>query len=148
MLSAKKFLIPAVTAALALGSWAAPSVAADDSAGDEAAAEKSEKKRRSSCAFRRNISGFTVIDDEHFVLESGARDFLVTLSPGCRHLHFETAIAIKSTPAAGVCVERGDRVIVDRIYTCWIRDIEQVEDKKEAEKIVEERTKAEEEDGS
>lgn len=152
MPSAKNFLTSAAAAALVLAAWAAPQTAAGDhpkpAAGEETAkaGETAKKKKRGGCAFRRAINGFSVIDDEHFVLEAGSRDFLVTLSPGCHTLNFEMAIAIKSTPSAGICVERGDRVILDNHFTCWIREIEAVEDKKEARKLVEERKKAKQEE--
>lgn len=150
MLSAKNFVVSAAAAAFVLAAGAAPSVAGHEEAGagaHAAKAEKTEKKRRGGCPFRRSITGYSVIDDRHFVLESARKDYLITLSPGCRGLHFEMAIAIKSTPAAGICVERGDRVILDNHFTCWIQDIERVENKKEARAIVEERTAEEEEEG-
>ena len=146
MSSAKNLLVPALAAAFLFGAVPSLQASPEDAApAAEEKAEKTKKKKRSSCAFRRNLSGFSVIDEKHFLLESGTRDFLVTVSPGCRQLNFEMTIAIKSTPAAGICVERGDRVILNRFDTCWIRDIEPVENKAEAKKLVEERKKAEEE---
>lgn len=103
--------------------------------------EGQPKKRRSNCAFRRLISGFKVIDDSHFVLEAGRTEFLVTLTMGCYHLDFETVIAIRSLPAASICVEEGDRVILDRHYSCLIRKIEGVENMDEARRLVAERAK-------
>jgi hypothetical protein len=147
MLRAKSLLTPALAVVLAFG-VTAPQASPEKSPAPAAADEKADtakKKRRGSCAFRRNLNGFSVIDEKHFVLRSGTRSFLVTVSPGCRHLDFEMRIAIKSTPAAGLCVERGDRIIVNRFDTCWIRDIEPVENKAEAKKLVEERKKAAEE---
>lgn len=152
MPTARKFLIPALAALAAAALAAGTPAQAGKTAGktpeaaEKEAAPAKEKKKRSSCAFRRSINGFTVVDDKHLILESGVRHyFLATLSPGCHYLDFETAIAIKSTPAAGICVERGDRVILDDHYTCWIRDIEAVESKEEARKLVAGRTKPKDE---
>ena len=154
MSTAKKFLIPTAIAALTLGVSSLPgalaqddpeSVAVETKADDAQKDEKAEKKRRSRCAWRRSINGFSVIDRKHLILSAGTRDFLVTVSPGCQHLNFKSAIAIKSTPAAGACVEKGDRIILDHGFSCFISQIEWVENREEAKKLVAQRNEAEEE---
>lgn len=114
--------------------------------GPDSTAEAAEPERR-PCPFRRNISGWNAVKGSrrHVVLSTGPRDFLLTLSPGCRQLHFDETIALKSTPRAGLCVTRGDVIISRFGQRCFIIDIERVEDMKEARAIVAERMKAEEE---
>lgn len=111
----------------------------------ETKAESSKPKKR-PCPFRRSINGWNSIKGsrQHVVLTTGSRDYLLTLSSGCRHLTYTESIAVKSRPSAGLCITKGDIIIGRHHDRCFITDIERVKDLREAKAIVAARLQEEE----
>lgn len=134
----RKAVIGGLAMALLAG-VAVPAAATHHSVG-ETKAEKSKPKKR-PCPFRRSINGWNSLKGSrrHVVLSAGTSDYLLTLSAGCTHIDFSETIAIKSTPSVGLCVTKGDIIIARHHQRCFITDIEEVKDVKEAQAIVDAR---------
>lgn len=92
------------------------------------------------CVQIGSISGYTVIDDRHFVLRSGAnRYFLVTTATRCSGLRHGVQIATSIRGNQRICPPINEFVIPDDGWRCRIATIEAVEGQEAAREIVEER---------
>ena len=92
------------------------------------------------CVYVGNISGYSVIDDRHLILRSGASSFfLVTTATRCAGLNFGVEIATSIRGNQRICQPMSEFVIPDDGWRCRIASIEEVEDEDSARALVEER---------
>lgn len=92
------------------------------------------------CVQIGSISGYSVIDDRHLILRSGARNlFLVTTATRCAGLSYGVQIATSITGNQRICQPMSEFVIPDDGWRCRIASIEAVESEEEARTIIEQR---------
>ncbi|GGB83650.1 MULTISPECIES: DUF6491 family protein [Glycocaulis] len=92
------------------------------------------------CVQIGSISGYSVIDDRHLILRSGASSFfLVTTATRCSGLNFGVEIATSITGNQRICQPMSEFVIPDDGWRCRIASIEAVENEDAARALVEER---------
>lgn len=89
-----------------------------------------------------NINGYSVIDDQHLVLNGGAsRHYLVTLRNRCRDLRFGVQIATSFPSTTTLSSPHHEYVhAVNSPIRCYIDTVEEVESLEAAEALVEDRT--------
>lgn len=98
----------------------------------------------SECVSLRNINGYSVIDDRHVVLNSGAsRHYLITTRTRCSGLSFGAQIATSFGDNARICPPVAEYIIPSDGWRCAIDTIEEVESQEQAEALVAERAGAE-----
>jgi len=100
------------------------------------------------CVRLVNINGYSVIDDEHLVLNGGAsRHYLITLQRRCADLRF--GIQLRTTfPRNGrVCRPFLESVIAEDGWRCRAEQIEEVESLEAARALIEARAALDEEGG-
>lgn len=97
------------------------------------------------CVQIGSISGYTVIDDRHFVLQSGASNhFLVTTATRCSGLRYGVQLATSIQDNQRLCPPLNEYVIPEDGWRCRIASIEAVESHDAARALVEERRQASE----
>lgn len=95
------------------------------------------------CVQIGTINGYSVIDDRHFVLRSGASNFfLVTTATRCSGLRYGVELATSIRGNQRICQPFNEFVIPDDGWRCRIAGIEAVDSEEAAREIVEERRAA------
>lgn len=75
--------------------------------------DDAQQRPRSSCAFVDRIYNFKDIDDHTAVIQtSPSRSFKVTFFNSCREMRWALFARVVSRP--GICLSRGDKIIVGR----------------------------------
>lgn len=105
-----------------------------------------EQKEERVCFNSNNVRGYTVLDDRYvYVSERRNKHYLLTMQTRCTNLDGAFGIAISDTTSR-VC-SRGfgkiiyqDRLSGREVESCRIREIERVDDKEHAKRIVAART--------
>lgn len=99
-----------------------------------------ESVQSDRCVQIGTISGYSVIDDRHLILRSGARNFfLVTTATRCSGLNFGVEIATSITGNQRICQPMSEFVIPDDGWRCRIASIEAVDSEDAARTLVQER---------
>lgn len=92
------------------------------------------------CVQIGNISGYTVIDDRHFILQSGANShFLVTTATRCSGLQYGVQLATSIRGNQRICQPFSEYVIPEDGWRCRIAAIETVESPEAARELIEAR---------
>lgn len=119
---------------LALG-LAAPAALAQDPAPEAQAGEDAP-----NCVWLRNINGYTVLDDQHVVLNGGvSRHYLVTTRTRCSGLRFGVQIATSFDDTERLCQPMLEYIIPEDGWRCAIDTVEEVESIERARELVEAR---------
>lgn len=84
-------------------------------------------EEKPSCAFVQMINNFKYVDDRTAIFETGpSRRFKVTFFNSCRELKWAETVRVEAHP--GVCLEKGDVVVIGRVgfvpERCFIDKIE------------------------
>ena len=109
----------------------------------EEAADESSGASERVCVSVRSINSFDAIDDRHIYIKARSNEhYLFTLYGGCFGLRSAHRIAVKDT-FSSVCSNSHGEIIfqgMDRgLESCGIRNVEAVENKDDAEGLVEKR---------
>ncbi|PWE16606.1 hypothetical protein DDZ18_12630 [Marinicauda salina] len=89
----------------------------------------------------RNITGYSVIDDRHVLLNSGAsRHFLITTSTRCSGLRFGIQIGASFDDNERLCPPLVEHLVTDDGWRCPIESIEPVADIDAARELIEQRS--------
>lgn len=108
-------------------SLAAPAALAQDEAG-------------SNCVSLRNINGYTVLDDQHVVLNGGAsHHYLITTRTRCSGLRFGVQITTSFDDTERLCPPILEFITPQDGWRCAIDTIEEVESPEQARELVEAR---------
>lgn len=93
----------------------------------------------------QNINGYTVIDDEHLVLDGGARrHYLVTLRRRCPGLRFGAEIGLSFPSTTTLYTPFLEYVYTTDDMRCFIDTIEAIDSLDAARALIEERAAAQE----
>lgn len=112
-------------------------------------AQEAEEDGGSSCVRLRNINGYSVIDNQHLLLNGGVSDhYLVTTRTRCSGMRFGVQIGTSFDDNASICPPFLEYIIPDDGWRCAIESIEEVEDLEAARALIAERAEAEAEDES
>jgi len=91
-----------------------------------AMADDQPVKKRSSCAFVRQIDNFKEIDDYTAIIETSPnRRYKVTFVNSCRELRWAHFARVEARP--GICLSAGDKIVVGRhgfADRCIVRSVE------------------------
>lgn len=102
-----------------------------------AIAQPAGDEETSRCVYLRNINGYTVLDDQHVVLNGGAsRHYLVTTRTRCSGLRFGVQIATSFGETERLCRPFAEFIIPDDGWRCAIDTIEEVETLERARELV------------
>jgi hypothetical protein len=124
--------------ALALTLTAAPVLGAglQDSAGQDASAQ-ADGDEAPRCVTIRTISGYSVIDDRHLIIEGGpSRQYLVTTRQRCSGMRFGVQIGTSFTANQRICQPHMEYIIPDDGWRCLIDTIEEVDSREQAEELI------------
>lgn len=89
------------------------------------------------CVQIGNVSGYTVIDDRHFILQSGANNhFLVTTATRCSGLQYGIQLATSIRGNQRICQPFNEYVIPEDGWRCRIAAIEAVDSPDAARELV------------
>lgn len=92
------------------------------------------------CVQIGNISGYSVIDDRHFLLQTGANThFLVTTATRCSGLQYGVQLATSIRGNQRICQPFSEYVIPEDGWRCRIAAIEAVDSPEAARELVEAR---------
>lgn len=90
-----------------------------------------------NCVYLRNINGYTVLDDQHVVLNGGAsRHYLVTTTTRCSGLRFGVQIATSFGDTERLCRPFMEYIIPEDGWRCAIDTVEEVESVEQARELV------------
>ncbi|MCP2670533.1 DUF6491 family protein [Maricaulaceae bacterium EIL42A08] len=126
---------------LTLAAFGTSGIQAQDAAVDGTSEPVQEPPR---CVRLVNINGYSVIDNQHMVLNGGAsRHYLVTLRRSCTGLRFGAQVGTTFRSNARVCQPVVEDVITSDGWRCPIDTVEEVESLEAAEALIESRAEAE-----
>lgn len=92
------------------------------------------------CVQVRSIDGYSVIDDRHAVLNSGAsRHYLVTTRTRCSGLRQGVALGTSFGGNQRICNPQLEYLTPEDGWRCAIETIEEVESREAAESLIEQR---------
>lgn len=136
--SISKLSALAMLSAALLAACASDAPPAADAGAGAAAADAPSR-----CVQLRNISGYTVIDDQHVVLRGGvSRRYLVTTRSRCTDMRFGAAVATSFGSNARLCPPIVEYVIPREGRRCLIDTVEEVESLEAARALVAQRAQA------
>ncbi|MBI1264992.1 MAG: hypothetical protein GC187_09690 [Alphaproteobacteria bacterium] len=124
--------------ALALTLTAAPVLGAglQDSAGQDASA-RADGDDAPRCVTIRTISGYSVIDDRHLLIQGGpSRQYLVTTRQRCSGMRFGVQIGLSFSDNERICQPHMEYIIPDDGWRCLIDTIEEVDSREHAEDLI------------
>lgn len=131
-------------AASALALTAAPVLGAglQDGAGQDASA-RADGDDAPRCVTIRTISGYSVIDDRHLLIQGGpSRQYLVTTRQRCSGMRFGVQIGTSFTANQRICQPHMEYIIPDDGWRCLIDTIEEVDSREHAEDLIARRAAA------
>lgn len=111
-----------------------------------ALAQEQESDDAPSCVNLRNINGYSVIDNQHLLLQGGvSKHYLITTQTRCSGLRFGAQIGTSFDENARLCRPFVEYIVPDDGWRCAIDTIEEVEDEDAARALIAERAEAENE---
>ena len=124
----------------ALCAWVALSAAL--TAPEQARAQDADETTR-DCVRIMNINGYSTLDDQHLLLNSGAsRHYLVTTRRSCYGLERGMQVGLSFPERTRICNASLEYVVVPDGGRCRISTIEEVEDADAARALIEARAEA------
>jgi Family of unknown function (DUF6491) len=97
------------------------------------------------CVRLVNVHGYSVIDNQHLVLNGGAsRHYLVTTRQRCPDMRFGARIGTSFDNTETICSPRFEYLLPEGGYRCSIDTIEQVESVEAAQSLIAERAEMDE----
>lgn len=92
------------------------------------------------CVLVRGVSGYSVIDDRHMLLQGGAsRYYLVTTRTRCSGLRSGVSIGLSFADTARICTPVTEYLIPDDGWRCAIDTVVEVESEDAARALIEQR---------
>ncbi|MCC5995902.1 MAG: hypothetical protein JJU18_05975 [Oceanicaulis sp.] len=127
----------AFTPAYALADEPEPGEPADE------AFDEDEDLDPARCVRIRTISGYTVIDDRHMLIQGGpSRQYLVTTRQRCSGLRYGHRIGTSFSANQRICQPHMEYVIPDDGWRCMIDTIEEVDSPDHARDLIARRAAA------
>ena len=110
-----------------------------------AGASSAAATQENDCVQVGSIDGYSVIDDRHAVLNSGAsRHYLVTTRSRCAGLRHGVALGTSFDGPQRICNPQFEYLVPEDGWRCAIETIEEVESREAAQALVEQRATDEE----
>lgn len=135
-----------VIAGLATGLISLSAASAQDA---ESAAPIDPAAEPPRCVRLVNVNGYTVIDNQHLVLNGGvSRHYLVTLRHSCAGLRFGTQLGTTFDRNERVCRPFVEYVIDADGFRCPVKQVEEVESLEAARELIAARAELEAQDDS
>ncbi len=101
------------------------------------------------CVRIMNINGYSTLDDQHLLLNSGAsRHYLVTTRRSCYGLEHGMQVGLSFPDRTRICNANLEYIVVPDGLRCQISTIEEVESADAARALIAQRASAETQDGS
>lgn len=95
------------------------------------------------CVTIRTISGYSVIDDRHLLIQGGpSRQYLVTTRQRCSGMRFGVQIGTSFTANQRICQPHMEYIIPDDGWRCLIDTIEEVDSREHADELIARRAAA------